>query len=145
MHVFTFTNRPGGITYEATNCYEVNRESSVPLRIRLEWKAYPFPKEHINTCRWRMKAFPIRHPSGEVTHEDDWFFTGKGTWDYNVASYDNPILISASLLLIPAETIFDEIQAFILSLNDIQHEDTRTDIQKLESAGFDRKTSFRKM
>lgn len=27
-----------------------------PLRIRLEWKAYPFPKEHINTCRWRMTA-----------------------------------------------------------------------------------------
>lgn len=80
-----------------------------------------------------------------MTHEDDWFFTGKGTWDYNVASYDNPILISASLLLIPAETIFDEIQAFILSLNDIQHEDMSTDIQKLESAGFDRKTSFRKM
>lgn len=56
MHVFTFTNRPGGITYEATNCYEVNRESTVPLRKRLEWKAYPFPKEHINTCRWRMTA-----------------------------------------------------------------------------------------
>lgn len=56
MHVFIFTNRPGGITYEATNCYEVNRESTVPLRIRLEWKAYPFPKEHINTCRWRMTA-----------------------------------------------------------------------------------------
>ena len=71
MHVFTFTNRPGGITYEETNCYEVNRESSVPLRIRLEWKSYPFPKEHINTCRWRMTAFPIRHPSGEVTHEDE--------------------------------------------------------------------------
>ena len=58
-------------------------------------------KEHRNSIlKLRCKS------KREVTHEDEWFFTGKDTWDYKFASYDNPILISASLLLIPAETIF---------------------------------------
>ena len=44
MHVFTFTNRPGGITYEETNCYEVNRESSVPLKKKAGMEGLSVPE-----------------------------------------------------------------------------------------------------
>lgn len=42
-------------------------------------------------------------------------------------------------------TVYNQIYNFLLSKKDKKIVDSRTDIQKLESAGFDRKTSFRKM
>lgn len=42
-------------------------------------------------------------------------------------------------------TVYNQIYNFLLSKKDKKIVDNRTDIQKLESAGFDRKTSFRKM
>lgn len=48
------------------------------------------------------------------------------------------------MTVILAETVFIEIQDFLLSsFEDKTVHDSRTDVEKLESAGFDRKTSFR--
>jgi hypothetical protein len=44
---------------------------------------------------------------------------------------------------IPGEEIFKALYAYLSSLNDKDIVDNRTDVQKAESAGFDRKTSFR--
>ena len=45
--------------------------------------------------------------------------------------------------LIPPQELYQELSNYISSLNDIEVTDRRTNIQKAESAGFDRKTSFR--
>lgn len=56
----------------------------------------------------------------------------------------NPILKGTFIASsIPAEEIFKALYAYLSSLNDKDIVDNRTDIQKAESAGFDRKTSFR--
>jgi len=58
---------------------------------------------------------------------------------------ENPILSSFPLTVIPAEDIFGPVQDFLLSQAEPVIEDKRTDTEKLEAAGFDRKTSFRKI
>ena len=58
---------------------------------------------------------------------------------------ENPILSSFPLTVIPAEEIFGPVQDYLLSQADPVIEDNRTDTEKLEAAGFDRKTSFRKI
>lgn len=56
----------------------------------------------------------------------------------------NPILEGTALAsFIPAQEIYDNIYSYLSSLNDVEIIDTRTDTQKAESHGFDKKTSFR--
>lgn len=56
----------------------------------------------------------------------------------------NPIVKDTILTsFIEAEDAYQGIYSYISSLNDINFADTRDDIQKLESAGFDKKSSFR--
>ena len=57
--------------------------------------------------------------------------------------YDNPILSSFPLTVIPAGEVFVGIQDFLLNRSEPDTTDRRTDTEKLEAAGFDRKTSFR--
>ena len=45
--------------------------------------------------------------------------------------------------MISAETIWQNIYDYISASKDVKTTDSRTDVQKLESAGFDKKTSFR--
>lgn len=62
----------------------------------------------------------------------------------SATAVSNPILKGTSMAsMIPAEEIFKAIYAYLSSLSDKEIVDTRTDVQKAESAGFDRKTSFR--
>lgn len=56
---------------------------------------------------------------------------------------ENPMLMSFPLTVVPAEEVFTGIQDYLLSQYDVDVPDRRTDIQKLEAAGFDRRTSFR--
>lgn len=59
-------------------------------------------------------------------------------------SIPNPILAGTPITsLIPSHNIYQELTSYISSLNDKEVIDNRTDIEKAESAGFDRKTSFR--
>lgn len=58
----------------------------------------------------------------------------------------NPILSETYILkVIPPEEMWKAIYEFLSSQKDKPIVDTRNDIQKLESAGFDKKTSFRNM
>lgn len=47
--------------------------------------------------------------------------------------------------IITPEEIYQELYAYISGLKDVGFSDTRDDVQKLLSAGFDKKTSFRNM
>lgn len=56
----------------------------------------------------------------------------------------NPIVKDTILTsFIEAEDMYQGIYSYISSLNEKDYADTRDDIQKLESAGFDKKISFR--
>lgn len=58
----------------------------------------------------------------------------------------NPIIKDTSITsLVKADDVYHGIYAYISSLYDIDYIDNRNDVQKLESAGFDKKTSFRKI
>ncbi len=62
----------------------------------------------------------------------------------NADVISNPILKGTFMASsIPGEEIFKALYAYLSSLNDKDIVDNRTDVQKAESAGFDRKTSFR--
>ena len=57
---------------------------------------------------------------------------------------ENPILADTFIpKMIPPTDIWQALYEYLSSLRDKPFTDTRTDTQKLESAGFDRKTSFR--
>lgn len=59
---------------------------------------------------------------------------------------ENPILAGTSITkMIPPSDIWQALYEYLSSLKDKPFTDTRSDIQKLESAGFDKKTSFRKV
>ena len=56
----------------------------------------------------------------------------------------NPILNGTPITsIISPQDLYNDLSAYISSLNDKEFVDNRTDIQKAESAGFDRKISFR--
>ena len=57
---------------------------------------------------------------------------------------ENPILTGTIIpKIIPPTEIWQSIYEYLSLLRDKPFIDTRSDVQKLESAGFDRKTSFR--
>ena len=59
---------------------------------------------------------------------------------------ENPIMDGTWIpAFIPAEEVWNNITDFLLSIKEPPVIDNRTDIQHLESHGFDKKTSFRKM
>lgn len=59
-------------------------------------------------------------------------------------AFPNPIIQGTSIAsLIPAPEIYNSLYAYLSSLNDVEIIDKRTDLEKAESAGFDRRTSFR--
>lgn len=56
----------------------------------------------------------------------------------------NPIFNGTWLpSLIPAEEVYNEIYNYLISIKEPKIIDNRNDVQKLESKGFDKKTSFR--
>lgn len=75
------------------------------------------------------------------------YFTRKYWYETCKVFIKKPILATfpAITKVVPAEKVWDEIYNYIASQYDKPIVDTRTDEQKAESAGFDRKTSFRKM
>lgn len=57
---------------------------------------------------------------------------------------ENPILAGTFIPgVIPPTDIWNALYAYLSSLRDKTFTDSRSDVQKLESAGFDKKTSFR--
>lgn len=65
-------------------------------------------------------------------------------WKEMKGRVDNPILAGTFIPgMIPPTDIWNALYEYLSSLRDKPFTDTRSDIQKLESAGFDKKTSFR--
>lgn len=150
-HKIYFENLPGEkITLEEFGSYRVtSRESKIPIRVAIHYYDYK-PGETKTHMKYiipsEMPGFPIRYPNGRICHEDVYFADGIRKsyfgWD---CCFSNPILQSIPLMTVPPEQLFEQIHEFLLLLNEKKIEDTRSDVQKLESAGFDKKTSFRKM
>ena len=104
--------------------WKIIKTTEVTKSQRLGKNPMTFFSAYANYCFWRTEKLDIR-----VKRED---------------ALTNPILIGTPLTsLIPPQDIYKELCNYISSLNDIEFTDTRTDIQKAEAAGFDRKTSFR--
>lgn len=58
--------------------------------------------------------------------------------------YENPILSDTWITgFIPAEEVYNNVYNYLIACREPVIEDKRNDIQKLESKGFDKKTSFR--
>ena len=149
-HRIFFENLPGQkISFEEFDTFRMDaRETDIPIRLKIEHFEYE-PGAIKTHLKWTSEAekhgFPIRYPHGGLCHEDEFFSTGKDKWwHYDSVSFSNPILSSLPLLVLPAEKVFEQVHEFLLSLNDKSITDSRTDVQKLESAGFDKITSFRK-
>ena len=65
-------------------------------------------------------------------------------WKDTNGRIENPILANTFIpKLIPPDEIWQALYDYLSSLKDTPITDSRTDEQKLESAGFDKKTSFR--
>lgn len=58
--------------------------------------------------------------------------------------FENPILSDTWITgFIPAEEVYNNVYNYLIANREPDIQDNRTDIQKLESHGFDKKTSFR--
>ena len=65
-------------------------------------------------------------------------------WKDTKGRIENPILANTFIpKLIPPDEIWQALYDYLSSLKDTPITDSRTDEQKLDSAGFDKKTSFR--
>lgn len=63
---------------------------------------------------------------------------------YEQTKIDNPILINTWIpSYIPANEIYELIYEYLISEREPKINDNRSDVEKLESKGFDKKTSFR--
>ena len=70
-----------------------------------------------------------------------------GTGYHRGVKISNPILGQFDFIkkYIPAEEVWQKLYDYISKRNEKEIVDHRNDVEKLESAGFDKKTSFRKM
>lgn len=149
-HRIYFENLPGQkITFDEYETYRLaSRETNIPIRLRIGSMEYTPGTTKTNlklNISSEKQGFPIRYPSGKLFHEDEYFSNEPHRWScQQYTSFSNPILISIPLMVVPPEQVFEQVYEFLLSLNDKPFVDGRTDVQKLESAGFDKKTSFRK-
>ena len=72
-----------------------------------------------------------------------WQVPNEGRWK-ETHRIENPILTGTFITkIVPPSNIWQALYEYLSSLKDKPFTDTRTDVQKLESAGFDKKTSFR--
>ena len=83
-----------------------------------------------------------------LCYVQDWRWAKDGLWkeltDIHLHRIENPILTGSFITkIIPPADIWQALYDYLSSLKDTPFTDTRTDVEKLESAGFDKETSFR--
>lgn len=130
----------------AENSYDkhYNKQPN-PYRITTEEQMYSFvPSER----KWNPKSKLFEYtydpatPISMILHFD----VGNGySRDHIIVV--NPILGSFPAIpaLIPADVVWNEVYDFISASYDHEIVDNRSDVQKLQAAGFDKVTSFRNM
>ena len=134
-------------------CFSIHRylENPNDETIKLTWKL-----EHVIeiTKDEHVSSSPLTFYPG--VHWDRWCgksdmvkrlktaLTDSRYISYNGEPILNPILTGTQIPnFIPPEEMYQDIYSYISATNDIDIKDNRTDVQKLESAGFDKKISFR--
>lgn len=157
QHIY-FENT-GNILFEEYHTMRVERpEGAAPLRIAWGFNTYVRNAHKSAFAYWKnmpSKEEVVRDSleclTGVKTLERPNWLRNSGErdiWDFRIRRYgkaiDNPILATFPITIVPAEKVFIEIQDFILSRFDKDRDDNRTDDEKLEAAGFDKKTSFRR-
>ena len=150
-HHIYFENSGDGVITEEFLSHEVTRpDDAVPLL--LEWFIEEFVEIDHGTRVYRPKPYNKDYFCQLCTDRALGTVSAltkrrrrisKRRFEKIQGRYENPILSTIPLLVVPAEKIFDEIQSYLLSLHDKEIPDKRTDIEKLEAAGFDKNTSFR--
>ena len=130
--------RPADAAPLRLECYVKEWDRNCPSFYGIHWRNMPSKDQFI--ARVRERLFGPTDPFMRKTFGLKW---RSHRFEPIKESYDNPILMSFPLTVIPAEEVFTGIQEFLLSKCDGKFTDNRTDIEKLEAAGFDRKTSFR--
>ena len=95
-----------------------------------------------------IKDVPLRYSNAPICiitcRAQYWWWHHEVRWEDTKGRIENPILANTFIpKLIPPSDIWQALYDYLSSLKDKPITDTRTDIQKLESAGFDKKTSFR--
>lgn len=87
-----------------------------------------------------LALIPCRYYFSWSNNKKDEFYPAYDTSWY----IDNPILANTYIpKLIPAEEIWNELYNYLINVKDKPIEDKRSDVEKAESHGFDKKTSFR--
>jgi len=122
--------RPGDNPPLLLQCYVTCWQKHCPKYYAQNWRRMPSKEQYI-----KQVLNHLSNPNGYR-----FFYSYSGTIN---TYYENPILMSFPLTIVPAEDVFFGIQDYLLSQYDCEITDKRTDIEKLEAAGFDRKTSFR--
>lgn len=128
--------------------FEVERYLDSNSKVCIDWK---FVKEKEITKQQRVGTYPITFFTSYHSYgyygwnsgltEDERYHKIEVKEDNSIS---NPILTGTPIpAFIKAEEIYNLLSTYLSSLNDVEIIDTRSDIQKAESAGFDRKTSFR--
>lgn len=120
--------------------FQVERYLDETANVCLDWKIIT-TKE--TTTDKRVGMAPMTFFKAFETYS--WWSGAK--LDLKVDTSDaipNPIIQGTPITsLIPAQEIYGLLYAYLSSLNEVELIDNRTDIEKAESAGFDRRTSFR--
>lgn len=120
--------------------YYVNRwYRNCPKSAFKNWRKMPSKEDYIQG----IVNHYTQKPNPNVFHRLGWNYL-KLHFEDIVGGYNNPILMSFPLTVVPTEDVFIGIQDYLLSQYDTEIKDNRTDVEKLEAAGFDRITSFRK-
>ena len=145
--------------------YEATQQFKCLLEVGLKWYLFEIERyldKSGNVCiDWKhTKTIQIkksqRTSSQPITFYKKYWIRDRSLWGRRNSDSEpkdfveeedaiyNPILRETPMAsLIPPLDIYLDLSTYISSLNDIEVVDTRSDVQKAESAGFDRKTSFR--
>ena len=119
--------------FEVERWLDDNNSESVHVEYRL---INTLKNVHKRCSDVPMCVIPCNAQYSRWSHEE--------RWDELKGRVDNPILAGTFVPgVIPPTDIWHALYEYLSSLRDKLFTDTRSDIQKLESAGFDKKTSFR--
>jgi calcineurin-like phosphoesterase family protein len=133
--VYHFILEVGYIHYrfEVERWLEENNRESTHVEYRLIDTLKDIRKRYSDVP---MCIIPCSAQYSRWSHEEQ--------WKEREGRVTNPILAGTFIpRVIPPTDIWNALYAYLSSLRDKPFTDSRSDVQKLESAGFDKKTSFR--
>lgn len=121
--------------FEVERWLEENNRESVHVEYRL---IDTLKDDHKRYSDVPMCVIPCYAQYSRWSHEEQ--------WKEREGRVENPILAGTFIPgMIPPTDIWNVLYTYLSSLRDKPFTDSRSDIQKLETAGFDKKTSFRKI